>query len=60
MKSHTRFRLVPNSTTLDDLEVEGSLIMHSVSKHIRHGVVICFFTYLYLLSGLSLTGVRAY
>jgi len=58
MKSHTRFRLVPKSSTLDDLEVEGSLIMHSVSKHIRYDVVICLFTYLYLLTGLSLTGVH--
>jgi len=30
-KSHTRFRLVPKSTTLDDLEA----ITHSVSKHVR-------------------------
>jgi len=33
-----RFRLVPKSMTLDDLE--GS--MHSVSKHVRDGVVILF------------------
>ena len=30
-KSHTRFRFVPKSTTLDDLEA----IVHSISKHMR-------------------------
>jgi len=37
---NTRFRLAPKSITLDDLE--GSL-MHSVSKHLRHGVVSYIF-----------------
>ena len=37
-KSHMRFRLVPKSMTLDDLERS----MHSVSKHVRNGVVILF------------------
>ena len=32
-KTHTRFRLVPKSTTLDDLE--GPLSASSVSKHMR-------------------------
>jgi len=31
-KSHTRFRLVPKSTTLDDLELEP---LRTVSKHVR-------------------------
>jgi len=31
-KSYTRFRLVPKSTTLDDLEWP---YMHSISKHVR-------------------------
>jgi len=39
--SHTRFQSVQKTTTLDDLE--GSLIiLYTVSKHERHGVVSFF------------------
>ena len=41
-KSNTCFRLVPKSTTLDELKV----IMHSVSKHVHHGVVSSTFNVL--------------
>jgi len=37
--SNVRFRLVPNATTLDDLE--GSLT-HSVSKHVHRSHSVCF------------------
>jgi len=40
MKSYTRCRLVPKSTTLDDLEM---VITHSVSKHVHHDIVIYSF-----------------
>jgi len=34
-KSHTRFRLVPKSTTLDELEGPLRSYTHCLSKHVR-------------------------